>query len=113
MATSEVVGHLGTSRFPLRTRAQGRVWSALVIAVRREKHPQETPVVERIFLMRASGMSCLEIVKTLNEERFPHPCKGRVRGSVSGTSAPLSASCGILSTVGTTSGIAGKAYGTP
>ncbi len=59
---------------PVRKGEYGR---PLVIAVRRLKHPEEALVVGRIFNMRASGMSCLEIVKTLNQERVPSPLQGR------------------------------------
>lgn len=44
-----------------------------VIGVRRKKNPEQAAVIERIFKMRASGISCLEIVKTLNRERVPSP----------------------------------------
>lgn len=58
---------------PVRKGEYGR---PLVIAVRRLKHPEEAPIVERIFIMRASGMSCLEIVKILNQEGVPSPLYG-------------------------------------
>ena len=58
---------------PVRKGEYGR---PLIIAVERKKHPEEAPVVERIFMMRASGMSCLEIVKTLNQEGVPSTLHG-------------------------------------
>jgi site-specific DNA recombinase len=55
---------------------KGEYGRPLVIAVERKKHPEEAAVVERMFIMRASGMSCLDITKTLNREGILSPLHG-------------------------------------
>lgn len=70
---------------PVRKGEYGR---PMVIAVRRLKHPEHAAVVERIFRMRAAGMSCLDIVKTLNRGEFPHLHAAKATSTTNGTSPP-------------------------
>lgn len=75
-----LAGYIGSSRVfgydnvphedPTRKGHHGRPY---VIGVDHEINPEEAAVLVRIFQMRASGIGCLEITRTLNREGVPSP----------------------------------------